>query len=58
MDRRTSEDVQNIVSEFVRENPRLEFTDTADLTESKEAEALEQNLADIYRKHLGILNPN
>lgn len=51
-------EVNAIVDEFIKENPRLEFTDSSDIGDSKEAEKQEQELADIYRKHLGLLGSN
>lgn len=51
-------EVNAIVDEFIKENPRLEFTDSTDIDDLKEAEKEEQELADIYRKHLGLLGSN
>ncbi|MBX3608643.1 MAG: hypothetical protein KF871_02005 [Hydrogenophaga sp.] len=51
-------EVNAIVDDFIKENPRLEFTDSSDIDDSKEGEREEQELADIYRKHLGLLGSN
>lgn len=54
----TVEEVKKIIDEFVKDDPRLEFADSADLYDAREAAIEEQDLADIYRKHLGLLDPN
>lgn len=51
-------DVNSIVDAFVKDNPRLEFSDSADMEDLKEAAEKEEQLAEVYRKHLGLLGPN
>lgn len=53
-----ADEVKKVVDEFVRDNPRLEFVDSAGFEDEEEAAAKEQDLADIYRKHLGTADPN
>ena len=53
-----ADEVKKVVDEFVRDNPRLEFVDSASFADAEEAAAKEQDLADIYRKHFGPADPN
>jgi hypothetical protein len=53
-----ADEVKKVLEEYVRDNPRLEFVDSASFADAEEAAPKEQDLADIYRRHLSPTDPN
>ncbi len=51
-------EVKKIVENFVRDNPRLELADAAEFEASEGGIQNGDEVTDMYRKHLGISDPN